>query len=183
MTIPTSSGGFVKVFDVLDSGFTTFSILVIWLCGIGLIILFLFMGERQQEKAPQPRSWIQLIKKRRSFAQWWGYAALVFMVIGAASTFPTHIREHMRHVALLQNSACSVVEGPVERFVPLIPRPHSCPFESFDVQGVRFRYSDYWATDSFKASSYYGGPVNKDSYVRICYDPEKNAILRLEIRQ
>ncbi len=37
-------------------------------------------------------------------------------------------------------------------------------------------------TDAFNNTSSHGGPISKDSYVRICYDPKDNAILRLEIR-
>jgi len=51
--------------------------------------------------------------------------------------------------------------------------------ESFNVAGVHFRYSDFGATDAFNNTASHGGPITKDSYVRICYDPSGNAILRL----
>ena len=54
--------------------------------------------------------------------------------------------------------------------------------ESFSVSGVDFRYSDFNVTDAFNNAASHGGPINANSYVRICYDPQDNAILRLEIR-
>ncbi len=54
--------------------------------------------------------------------------------------------------------------------------------ESFSVRGVRFSYSDFKVTDAFNNAASRGGPLNSDSYVRICYDPAGNAILRLEVR-
>jgi hypothetical protein len=54
--------------------------------------------------------------------------------------------------------------------------------ESFSVSGVPFRYSDFQITDGFNNTSSHGGPIKSDSYVRICYDPSGNVILRLEIR-
>lgn len=183
MAIPEDSGEFIKVFDVLDSGFRTLPFSVIVFCIAGLIATALFVPKKREKKSPPPASWMQVLMKRRSFARWYGYGALVFLTIMAISTFVTSLRKHMRYVALLQNRSCRLVEGPVEQFRPLIPRPHTCTYKSFYVQGVHFRYSDSVASDAFNTSSYYGGPINKDSYVRICYDPEGNAILRLEIRK
>ena len=37
-------------------------------------------------------------------------------------------------------------------------------------------------TDGFNQTSSHGGPIKDNSYVRICYDPSGNVILRLEIR-
>ncbi|MBX9769509.1 MAG: hypothetical protein K2X47_19690 [Bdellovibrionales bacterium] len=54
--------------------------------------------------------------------------------------------------------------------------------ESFMVSGVRFQYSDYVVTDGFNQTASHGGPISKGAYVRICYDPKGNHILRLEIR-
>jgi hypothetical protein len=47
---------------------------------------------------------------------------------------------------------------------------------------VTFRYSDFGFSDGFNDTSSQGGPIRADQYVRICYDPAGNIILRLEIR-
>jgi len=72
-----------------------------------------------------------------------------------------------------------MVEGPVERFKPMPRAGHA--MESFSVQGVEFRYSDFVVTGAFNNTAAYGGPVSEGKYARICYDPAGNAILRLEI--
>jgi hypothetical protein len=54
--------------------------------------------------------------------------------------------------------------------------------ESFSVAGVPFRYSDFIISGGFNNTLSHGGPINGDSYVRICYDRTDGAILRLEIR-
>jgi hypothetical protein len=68
----------------------------------------------------------------------------------------------------------------VENFVPMPHGGHA--EESFSVSGIPFRYSDFQMTDGFNQTSSHGGPIKNDSYVRICYDPSGNVILRLEIR-
>jgi hypothetical protein len=54
--------------------------------------------------------------------------------------------------------------------------------ESFSVRGVPFKYSDFVITGGFNNTASHGGPITRDAYVRICYDPSNNLILRLEIR-
>ena len=80
----------------------------------------------------------------------------------------------------------SVVEGPVENFVPMPYQGHS--LESFDVAGVHFAYSDYVLTSGFNNTSSHGGPIRQGLYVRIHYvrlgrSEDANSIVRLEIRR
>src|SRR5262249_332614 len=64
-----------------------------------------------------------------------------------------------------------------------IPMPYAGHSdESFTVMGIRFTYSDYHISDGFNNTSSHGGPINKDLFVRICYDPRDHVILRLLIR-
>ena len=100
----------------------------------------------------------------------------MWTVVSFAGTYT----EYLRHKTLAEENRCRLVEGPVEHFVPMPYAGHAV--ESFFVNGVAFKYSDFIITDGFNNTSSHGGPVNGDSYVRICYDPSNGAILRLEIR-
>jgi len=98
-----------------------------------------------------------------------------------ATTFVSTYSAHSRHQKLAQNGGCRTIEGPVENFVPMPYSGHA--MESFSVHGVRFEYSDYVVADGFNNTASHGGPINKNSIVRICYDPSGNQILRLEIKK
>jgi hypothetical protein len=165
---------FVKVFDVLDSGFRdwTFSAFGLIFVAIGIVIA-VFPKIIRATGIP----FLDVQSRTRKFFR---YSFLGFAVLWTTISFSGTYSQYLRHRALIQANACRIVEGPVEHFVPMPYGGHS--FESFSVLGVSFRYSDFVITDGFNNTSFHGGPVNGDSYVRICYDPTGNNILRLEIR-
>jgi hypothetical protein len=169
-----NTGHFVKVFDVLDSGFRTWTFPAFGLIFVAVgIVIFAFPTIIRMTGIPylNIRSWSQTIFR---------YSFLGFAVFWTATAFLGTYSEHVRHKALAQENKCRVVEGPVEHFVPMPRSGH--PVESFSVSGIPFRYSDFIVTDGFNNTSSHGGPITSDSYVRICYDPSGNVILRLEIR-
>jgi hypothetical protein len=165
---------FVKVFDVLDSGYRdwTFPAFGLIFVAIGTVIFFF------------PKILKALgIPYLNSKSRWqtvFRFFFLGFALFWTTLAFFTTYGEHLRHQALARDNRCRVVEGPVENFVPMPVAGHA--YESFSVAGVPFRYSDFVVTDGFNNSSSQGGPISKDSYVRICYDPAGNVILRLKIR-
>jgi hypothetical protein len=168
------SSGFVKVFDVLDSGFKswTFPAFGLIFVVIGLVNFFLpriikFTG-------------IPFLNLQSKSQKFFRYEFLGFALLWTSISFFSTYSEHLRHQRMAQENACRIVEGPVENFIPMPYTGHAQ--ESFSVGGVQFRYSDFSVTDGFNNTSSHGGPINKDSYVRICYDPLGNQILRLEIR-
>jgi hypothetical protein len=155
-----SSDHFVKVFDVLDSGFKDWYFPAFGLIFVLVGVLgFAFSSER---RGP------------------FHYGIPGFAILWTIATFSMTYASYARHKELVQENRCSVVEGPVEQFVPMPSGGHAQ--ESFSVSGVRFDYSDFGPTDAFNNAASYDGPIKSDSYVRICYDPSENAILRLEIR-
>lgn len=165
---------FVKVFDVLDSGFRDwpFPAFGLIFVAIGLIIFFfprLIKG-----------AGIPYLDVRSTFQVFFRYGFLGFAILWTAAVFFGTYSQYLRHRALAQENRCSVVEGPVRDFVPMPYTGHAR--ESFSVSGVTFRYSDFVITGGFNNTSSHGGPIKSDSYVRICYDPSGNVILRLEIR-
>lgn len=155
-----SSDHFVKVFDVLESGFkdwhfSAFGLIFVLIGGLGLVF------------SPE----------RRGFFR---YGILGFAILWTTTSFLATYAPYLRHKELAQENRCSVVEGPVEHFIPMPSGGHAQ--ESLSVFGVPFNYSDFGPTDAFNNAASHGGPIKSDSYVRICYDPSENAILRLEIR-
>jgi hypothetical protein len=108
------------------------------------------------------------------------YGFLGFGLLWTALAFGGTYSVYLHHKSLARDNRCRVAEGRVEQFVPMPYAGHA--EESFTVSGVPFKYSDFIVTDAFNNTSSHGGPLTGDSYVRICYDPASNAILRLEIR-
>jgi hypothetical protein len=168
---------FVKVFDVLDSGYRNWE-----LPGFGLTFVVVGIGVALF-------SWIIKLTgipffdfelgRWRAFRR---YGMLMFAILSTGVMFLATYSQHSRHRTLAQENRCLVVQGPVEHFVPIAVGGNAD--ESFSVAGVPFHYSDFGPTmtDAFNNTVAYGGPVRSDSYVGICYDPADHAILRLEIR-
>ena len=165
---------FVKVFDVLDSGFRdwSFSAFGLIFVAIGVVIVFFPAALRAVG--------IPYLASNSPLRRWPHYFVLVFGVLWTVVSFASTYSEHSRHKSLVLGGGCRVVEGPVENFVPMPYAGHAV--ESFSVARIPFKYSDYMITDGFNNTSSHGGPINGDSYVRICYDPSDNVILRLEVR-
>jgi hypothetical protein len=167
------SDQFVKVFDVVDAGFRdwTFSAfgLIFVVAGAGIV---LFPSIMRTLNIP----YVEFERGSRTA----GFFFIAFAVLWTVFSFRQTYSEHLRHAALVQQNACSIVEGHVEHFSPMPYSGHVT--ESFSVSGISFHYSDFNATDAFNNAASHGGPINAESYVRICYDPQDNAILRLEIR-
>jgi hypothetical protein len=165
---------FVKVFDVVDSGFRdwTFSAFGLIFVAIGIVIAFF--------PAVIKTIGIPYLEVQSKLQKVFRYAFLSFAVLWTVITFSGTYSQHLRHKSLAQENGCRVVEGPVEHFVPMPYGGHAV--ESFSVSGISFGYSDFIVTDGFNNTSSHGGPIRGDSYVRICYDPAGNVILRLEIR-
>jgi len=169
-----SNNRFVKVFDVLDSGYRSWPFPAFGLIFVGIgIIIFAFPRIIKATGIP----YFDLKSPLRKIFR---YVFLGFAILWTAIAFFGTYSQYLRHKALAQGNSCGVVEGPVEHFVPMPITGHA--EESFSVRGIPFRYSDFIVTDGFNNTSSHGGPIKSDSYVRICYDPAGNIILRLEIR-
>jgi hypothetical protein len=152
---------FVKVFDVVDSGFTDWTFAAHGIIPIVIAIVLLVHPKITNGKR-------LLLYVSISFAVLWTIAVVV-----------SDLSTYLRFKAMAQNHSCRVVEGPIEHFVPMPYTGHQ--LEAFSVSGVPFSYSDFIRTGGFNNTSSHGGPISSDSYVRICYAPG-HVILRLEIR-
>ena len=164
---------FVKVFDLADAGFRDWTVSAVGLIFVAAgVYIVLFPQVMRAVKIPYFEFELGARKA--------GYFFLAFVVLWTVGAFWQTYTEHLRHAALVRQNECSIVEGRVENFVPMPYAGHAK--ESFSVSGVAFGYSDFDVTDAFNNTASHGGPVNANSYVRICYDPQDKAILRLEIR-
>ncbi len=122
-------------------------------------------------------SWLDLSSRwQKAFP----YIFAGFGALWSTLAFSGIYSEYRAHRAQLDANMCRIVEGPVQEFVPMSPSGHG--MESFRVSGVLFQYSDNAVTDAFNNTASEGGPITSNAYVRICYDSDDHAILRLEIR-
>lgn len=83
---------------------------------------------------------------------------------------------------MIKDKSYMVVKGLIENFSP--SNNNGTHFESFSVNGVIFRYSDYSIVDGFHQTSKNNGPINNNGQqVRIGYTnkDDQNLILKLEI--
>ena len=82
-----------------------------------------------------------------------------------------------------EQNTCRLIEGVVENFKPMPYSGHQ--LETFEVQNVKFGYSDYSITGGFNNTSSHGGPIVEGLRVRICFLYRKrtnsNLIVRLEV--
>jgi len=168
------AGHFTTVFDIAMSGykdwqFPAFGLIFVF---IGAVIFFVPTIIKRMD-------WPFLDFPSTSFVLF-RYAFLGFALLWTSGAFVTTYGIYSRHRDLAARNACTIVEGQVTDFVAMPYSGHAD--ESFSVSGVRFRYSDYGVSDAFNNTSSHGGPLDKNAYVRICYDPSDNAILKLEIR-
>ena len=156
---------FTTVFDVSQQGYqaadSAFGLIFV---AMGAMLVFRpvlmqrLMPRGLQGKARQVFSW----------------CFLCFSLLWTTIVFTATFAEYRRVTADLREGRYSIVEGPVEDFVPT---GHS--MESFTVGGHRFSYSDYLGTSGFHNTASHGGPIRQGLYVRISYSG--NLIMRLEI--
>jgi tetratricopeptide (TPR) repeat protein len=165
---------FVKVFDILDVGFRDW-----WFSAFGLlfVVVGVFIALFPNILARLNIAYFDFQPRLGWFRR---YFFLGFGLFWTAVAFGSTFSQYQRHKSLAEEDRCRVVEGSVQNFFPMPSGGHA--LESFSVAGVPFSYSDFVITGGFNNTASHGGPINKDSYVRICYDPAGNVILRLEIR-
>ncbi len=154
------------VFDIAEAGFKNwkFSVFGLLFVAVG-ILLVAFRGE-----IGKGRHWI--------FRCIFPFCFLGFSVLWTLVVFLSTYGNYRRHSLLMREGRASLVEGRVENFVPMAYHGHG--LESFEVNGVRFEYSDYVVSPGFNNSKSHGGPIDEGRLVRIHH--RDGIILRLEIK-
>ncbi len=155
------AGKFTTVFDLAETGFKDWPV-VLLLLGLAIVAAIVFFKPtilaRFGITAPVPRG------------GWLGYVALLLVLFAAVLVW-----DHADHSNTLAKG-CKIGEGPVTDFVMTDRK------EGFSVAGVRFSYSKYEITDAYNGAAGKQHRLRANAYVRVCYDPADNAILRLEVR-
>ncbi len=94
------------------------------------------------------------------------------------------IKNEKRLKEIIENKSYEVVEGEIEDFSHYTKGGHI--FERFNVQGVKFEYSDYILNEGYHKTSINGGLIEKNGQqVKISYitKDNENLILKLEIKK
>lgn len=84
---------------------------------------------------------------------------------------------------VLKNKKYKITEGKVENFESMPKGGHKD--ESFSVNGLFFRYSDFGPTPAFNNTQIHGGPIKEGLFVRIYYVifQEERKIIQLEVKK
>jgi hypothetical protein len=161
----SDAGGYTTVFDVAQSGYRQWPFaafgqifVAVGLALPALIRIGIFR---------KPPAWMQ---------RWFPRVFLSFAILWTVVAFAGTFIDYRRAVDALQNGEAKVVEGPVAHYWQIAQKS-----ESFDVQGVRFWYSDGVITAGFNQTAVNGGPIHEGLPVKIWY--WHGQILRLQIRE
>lgn len=158
---------YMTVFNVADHPFRNW-----WFPAFGLIFVAIGSGLVFRPaffKLASPFG----IQRSRMF-RWFFFLFGCFWTISVAAVVTT---DTWGAISALDSGQFEVVEGRVENFKPMPWQGHSD--ETFDVNGVRFAYSDYQVSAGFNRYSSHGGPIKEGLPVRIAY--KNGEILRLEV--
>ncbi len=147
------NGQFVKVFDVLDSGYKDW-----YLPAIGLVFVFIGLGYAFFPNILRFLGIPYFDFKERS-QRLSRYVFPVIAILVTSGLFLFTYPQYIEHRRMMLENRCLTVDGPVKAFAPRIPRKGSV--KSFFVDGVEFRYSDERVTDAFNNTSLEGGPIKK----------------------
>lgn len=160
---------YVTVFDLAQIGYRTWKFSAYGLIGVAIGAVLVFFP-----KLADILPWAFRGRTRRIFI----WVFFLFAVVWTAVAFAGTLSQYLSLKHAYDDGRASVVEGEVHNFRPMPYSGHAD--ESFEVNGVHFRYSDYNVTAGFNNTASHGGPVRDGLPVRITY--LGNAILRLEIR-
>jgi hypothetical protein len=163
---------YIEYFNLLNTGFKDFIdvipgiiFMVIGIAGLVLVIKF------RNKLTVAFFHWKLLLI---FFSVW-----TVFTIFWTALVLPSTLGEYLTLRNVLISNEFKTVEGIVSNFHPMPYEGHE--EETFTVQGIRFSYSDYIATNAFNNTKSHGGPIDEGKAVKIDYYNGK--ILRLWIKQ
>jgi hypothetical protein len=152
-------------FDLINVGYRYWW-LVLAGCAASLVGV-LFVAFRKQVAAISSRKYPEFVP----FAFLGTVVSVTLLFAGSSYSAYANLRQ-----AELDGKVMSV-EGIVANFTPM--QRGRGNFETFTVDGSRFRYSDAVLSPGFNTSSLYGGPIRSGRYVRILH--RGNDIAKLEI--
>ena len=167
---------FIKVFDIAEAGYRTWSFASFGLIFVAIGSAFVFAPYLFKKFNI---SYIGFEKRSYKIFSWF---FLIFAIIWTMTSFLGTFSNYKRLESILANGQYKIVEGQVENFDPMPYGGHKD--ESFTVNGIKFSFSDYTVTNAFNNTKSHGGPIDENSYVKIYYTAggKNNYILKLWIR-
>jgi hypothetical protein len=112
---------------------------------------------------------------RPNLGKWFSRIFVIGGTLWTAATLAGTFVQYRQVVDALQTGRAKIVEGRVEHFAQVPTKS-----ESFDVNGVKFWYSDNVVIAGFNHTAYLGGPIREGLPVKIWY--WNGQILRLQIK-
>jgi len=158
---------FETIFDVTNAGYRTWHFAVVGFVGIFCGIL-----------AIKPTLWpkrlpaLTISSPNRVFS----YFVLIFSMFWTILAFSISYSHHISAVAAMSSGQVQIVEGRISNF---IAETNKNKQESFQVNGIHFRYSRSLVTEGYRGTAAQGDVLKNGLNVRIAY--WDGLILRLEI--
>jgi hypothetical protein len=159
--------GYRTVFDITEVGYKSWSFPAFGLIFVFIGLLLPFLNRRGFIRKSPP--WME---------KWFPRIYLGFSISWTLGAFLSTYVDYRQAIGAMRDNSAKIVEGPVTKFHPMPYSGHAD--ESFDIQGVKFSFSDYDVRAGFNNTASHGGPIREGLRVRIWYlDGE---ILRLDVR-
>ena len=156
--------GYRTVFDVAQSGYRQWPFALFGL--IFVVVGFAMPALLRMGIMRKGPGWMQ---------KWFPRIFVVGGTLWTVAALTSTLVDYRKDVDALQNGRAQVVEGRVDRFSQVPTKS-----ESFDVNGVKFQYSDSLIIAGFNHTAFYGGPIRERLPVKIWY--WHGQILRLQIK-
>ena len=122
----------------------------------------------------------------RQFKIFFGYlfgGVALIMLILMVINIPKVISSERELKEVIENKNILIVQGEIDNFSQTPESGHI--FESFTVNGIKFKYSDYIVIDGFHQTYRNNGPIKQNGQqVRISYieRDNENLIMKIEIK-
>jgi hypothetical protein len=157
--------GYRTVFDVAQSGYHHWPFALFGL--IFVVVGFAMPALIRLGIVRKSPAWMQ---------KWFPRIFVVFGTLWTAAVLAGTFVDYRKAVNALRNDEAKVVEGRVEHYSQVPTKS-----ESFEVNGVKFWYSDNVVIAGFNHTAFHGGPIRPGLPVKIWY--WRGEILRLEIKE
>lgn len=138
-----------------------FLFLIPFILLIGTIFVFHFYPEDLKKKGFIPASEIKIVKKIF-------LCAIIIECIVIIVCIMSQIDLYKETVVAYRNGDYQIVEGYVENFDPMPSYGHK--YETFEINGVKFGYSDYTLMIGYHNAKSHGGVITRNGqYFKIGY--------------
>ncbi|MBC5863754.1 hypothetical protein [Flavobacterium turcicum] len=131
-----------------------------------------------------PKKYTALGFNERKYKMIFSIMYASFATILATITISSQLHQYFMAKSFYELKKYKTVEGKVQNFHPMPAGGHDT--ERFDVNNIKFEYSDYNESDyGYNKSLVKGGLIKSNAFVKISYfnNGNKNVILKLQIEE